>query len=189
MTIVELTKSLIVPAELVIGCSRLTSRSTRSTHLSTRSTYLPAFSIRSNRLSIHSTRLFAGSLRLSTRNTCLSIRLSTHSTCLPTRSTYLSSFSIKKLALELAPFSEKGLYGKFFWFSYIFMAFLMSWAIIFGQKCLPILKRCYFFYFKCDALQDLVSVTILCLYDYSNACKCMQTLFFTFLSFLSVCMS
>ena len=95
MTIVELTKSLVVPAELVIGCSRLTSRSTRSTHLSTRSTYLPAFSIRSNRLSIRSTRLFAGSLRLSTRNTCLSIRLSTHSTRLSTRSTYLSSFSIK----------------------------------------------------------------------------------------------
>ena len=39
---------------------------------------------------------------------------------------------------------------------------------------------------KCDALRDLVSVTIWRLHDCSNACKCMLTLFSTSLSFLCV---
>ena len=39
---------------------------------------------------------------------------------------------------------------------------------------------------KCDALRDLVSVTIWRLHDCSNECKCMLTLFSTSLSFLCV---
>ena len=39
------------------------------------------------------------------------------------------------------------------------------------------------------ALRYLVSVTIWRLYDRLNACKCTLTLFSTFLSFVSVCMS
>ena len=39
---------------------------------------------------------------------------------------------------------------------------------------------------KCDALRDLVSVTIWRLHDCSNVCKCMLTLFSTSLSFLCV---
>ena len=41
----------------------------------------------------------------------------------------------------------------------------------------------------CDALRDLVSVTIWRLHDRSNAYQCMLTLSSTFTSFLSVCMS
>ena len=41
----------------------------------------------------------------------------------------------------------------------------------------------------CDALRDLGSVTIWRLHGRSNACECMLTLFPTFMSFLSVCMS
>ena len=41
----------------------------------------------------------------------------------------------------------------------------------------------------CDALHDLVSVTIRRLHGGSNACQCVPTLFSTFISFLSVCMS
>ena len=41
----------------------------------------------------------------------------------------------------------------------------------------------------CDALRDLGSVTIWRLHDRSNVCECMLTLFSTFMSFLSVCMS
>ena len=43
------------------------------------------------------------------------------------------------------------------------------------------------FFNICDALRDLVSVTIWRLYDRSNAYECMLTLFSTFLSFLPVC--
>ena len=41
----------------------------------------------------------------------------------------------------------------------------------------------------CDSLHDLGSVTIWRLHGRSNACECMLTLFPTFMSFLSVCMS
>ena len=41
----------------------------------------------------------------------------------------------------------------------------------------------------CDALRDFVSVNIWHLYDRSNACECMLTLFSTSLPLLSVCMS
>ena len=41
----------------------------------------------------------------------------------------------------------------------------------------------------CEVSHDLVSVTIWCLYDRSNACQCMLTLFSMFISFLSVCIS
>ena len=40
-----------------------------------------------------------------------------------------------------------------------------------------------------DALRDLVSATIWLLHGHSNACKRMLTIFSTFMSFLSVCMS
>ena len=40
-----------------------------------------------------------------------------------------------------------------------------------------------------NVLRDLVSVNIWRLYDRSNACECMLTLFSTFVSFLSACMS
>ena len=41
----------------------------------------------------------------------------------------------------------------------------------------------------CDALRDLGSVTTWRLHGRSNARKCMLTLFSTFMSFLSVCIS
>ena len=43
--------------------------------------------------------------------------------------------------------------------------------------------------FICDALRDLVSVTIWRLHGSSSVCERMLTLFSTFMSFLSVCMS
>ena len=42
---------------------------------------------------------------------------------------------------------------------------------------------------RCDALRDLGSVNIWRLHGRSNECECMLTLFSTFISFLSVCMS
>ena len=42
---------------------------------------------------------------------------------------------------------------------------------------------------KCDALGDLVSVTIWCLHGRSNTCECMLTLFSALMPFLSICMS
>ena len=41
----------------------------------------------------------------------------------------------------------------------------------------------------CDALSDLVSVTIWRLHGSSSVCECMLTFFSTFMSFLSICMS
>ena len=43
--------------------------------------------------------------------------------------------------------------------------------------------------FICDALCDLVSVTIWHSHGHSNTCECMQMLFSTFMSFLSICVS
>ena len=40
-----------------------------------------------------------------------------------------------------------------------------------------------------DELRDLVSVTIWRLHGSSSVCRCMLTLFSTFMSFLSICMS
>ena len=42
---------------------------------------------------------------------------------------------------------------------------------------------------KCDVLHDLVSVTIWRLHGSASVCECMLTLFSTFMSFLSICMS
>ena len=166
----------------------MTSCSTRSSRLSTRSTYLTAFSIRSNRLSTRSARLFTGSLRLPTRNTCLSIRFSTYSTRLSTSSASLSFCSITKLALELAPFPEKWLYGKFSWFPYVLTAFLMTWVIIFGQKCLSILLLQQGYFLILNVPRFRISHYLTFAWSFERM-RIHVTLFSTFLSSLSVCIS